>query len=528
MRRSSVCREAVTNSRNNALAEHIRLRAPQDHGQTLQVPPIRESNGIVDANRILLASYPQELQSIRSVANGELGAMAQRYSRQYMDVDVEIVDRVVMAGHQPTLFHPGVWFKNFALDAVASTSDATAINLVVDNDLCADVSVLRPRNENGVAKLLRVPFDAAGVAMPFEMRQVIDREIFDSFADRLSNSIKEVVASPLVNSLWPEVLVAAKRLRLPASIAAGRHRLEQKHGLKSLELPISVMSTSESFAMFVLRLVTDAARFNEVHNEALGEYRKANRIRSRSHPVPELETDGRLSEIPFWIWTTDAPNRRRLFVNADDEEIELTDRVGWSMTLSQKDFVASFQELNQLDSNVFIRPRALATTMFSRLFAGDVFLHGIGGAKYDQLNDEIMQRFFAIDPPAFMTMTATMKLPFDFENVTKQNLTQLGVEMRQLRFHSERQLANNAASRKRVLIANPPTSGSRKAWRDEIAALNETLFESLQVQRQELEEEIARVKVALPTSKILGSREFNFALFPESLIEELQTMSTES
>ena len=503
------------------MAEHMRLRAPQDHGQTLQIPSLSQSSDLVDANRALLSSYPQELQSVRTIARDELGEMALQYSRQYSDIGIELQDRIVMAGHQPTLFHPGVWFKNFALDTAAGSADATAINLIVDNDLCNDANVLCPQQENENVTLRRVPFDAADVAMPFEMRQIKDREVFGSFQSRLFESIKDVVESPLINSLWPEVQTAAKHQRLPASIAAGRHRLEQKHGLNTLELPIGAMSTSKSFAMFVQRLVCDADRFVEVHNESLQQYRIVNRIRSRSHPVPELEIDGKFTEIPFWIWTAESPDRRRLFVSVKDGNVELTDRAGWSVVLTQKDFVAAFQELNQLDSDVFIRPRALATTMFSRLFASDLFLHGIGGAKYDQLNDEIIRQFFKVDPPKFMTMTATMKLPFKYEAVSAQTITELEVQLRDSRFHPEKECSpDDDVQRKKWLIENVP-SGSRKSWHDEIAAINERLFQRLEGV-EELQSRIVKAKSALPASKIFGSREFSFALFPKELVKNLE------
>ena len=58
-----------------------------------------------------------------------------------------------------------------------------------------------------------------------------------------------------------------------------------------------------------------------------------------------------------------------------------------------------------------IRPRALITTMYARLFLSDLFIHGIGGAKYDELTDAIIRRFFGIEPPAYMTVTGTVRLP---------------------------------------------------------------------------------------------------------------------
>ena len=48
---------------------------------------------------------------------------------------------------------------------------------------------------------------------------------------------------------------------------------------------------------------------------------------------------------------------------------------------------------------VRLRTRALTTTMFARYLLGDLFIHGIGGAKYDELGDEIARGFFGIEPP---------------------------------------------------------------------------------------------------------------------------------
>ena len=62
-----------------------------------------------------------------------------------------------------------------------------------------------------------------------------------------------------------------------------------------------------------------------------------------------------------------------------------------------------------------LRTRALITTLFARLFLGDLFLHGIGGAKYDQVTDLLVERFFGVKPPGYMTLTATLRLPIASE-----------------------------------------------------------------------------------------------------------------
>ena len=67
-----------------------------------------------------------------------------------------------------------------------------------------------------------------------------------------------------------------------------------------------------------------------------------------------------------------------------------------------------------------LRTRALTTTLFSRFLLGDLFIHGIGGAKYDELGDEIARRFFGIEPPGFLTVSMTLWLGLPSDAATRR------------------------------------------------------------------------------------------------------------
>jgi len=41
---------------------------------------------------------------------------------------------LVMTGHQPELYHPGIWVKDFLLQRLADETGAAAIDVVVDSD----------------------------------------------------------------------------------------------------------------------------------------------------------------------------------------------------------------------------------------------------------------------------------------------------------------------------------------------------------------------------------------------------------
>ena len=94
-----------------------------------------------------------------------------------------------MAGHQPALFHAGVWFKNFALSHVAEQTGGIAVNLVIDNDVTSGSSIRVPtwNSDASGASYANVPFDDAVARVPYEQTTIRNRELFDSFDERVKN-----------------------------------------------------------------------------------------------------------------------------------------------------------------------------------------------------------------------------------------------------------------------------------------------------------------------------------------------------
>ena len=123
--------------------EHRELRAPRGHGEAVVDPPLAEAGGVLAANRALRGEYCYDfhgrcLSRLAVEARAELLAEARAWTAGYRDLPPLPADAaappLLMAGHQPQLFHPGVWFKNFALDALARRHGGLGVNLVVDND----------------------------------------------------------------------------------------------------------------------------------------------------------------------------------------------------------------------------------------------------------------------------------------------------------------------------------------------------------------------------------------------------------
>src|SRR5207302_148544 len=89
---------------------------------------------------------------------------------------------------------------------------------------------------------------------------------------------------------------------------------------------------------------------------------------------------------------------------------------------------------------VRLRTRALTTTMFARYLLGDLFLHGIGGAKYDELGDAISGRFFGVEPPGYLTLSMTLWLGLPSDPTAPARWAAAARALRDLTYNPDRHL----------------------------------------------------------------------------------------
>ena len=522
-----------------------RYRAPTADRSVLIDPPWSSVRELVDQNVTLRASSSGRelagcsIAELSRRARAEVAAAARQYTATYRNVPESInSDRVFLAGHQPELFHPGVWAKNFALSRLADSTSGTAINLLVDSDTLKRTTIRVPTGSVQQPRVDEIQFDTPGPEIAYEQRTIADRTLWHSFGDRVRESLSPLVSNPLIADFWPYVLERSQHERtIGACFAQARHQLEGDWGLRTLELPQSRVCLLESFTWFAAHLVSEAELFRTVHNQALRRYRRQYHIRSANHPVPELGADDNGIEVPFWLWTDENPRRRRAFVRQRQGAWELADRTGWSCELPERsaDLGRLVERLLELPSRgVKLRSRALATTMFARVFAGDLFIHGIGGAKYDELTDAIVRRFYGIEPPGFLVLSATLRLPIDRPEIGNDDLRTVNQRLREIEFHPERFLPEsrhaesvpgpNAEPRvigdllreKQRLIAESPTRETARKRCRAIRDINASLQVAMQVERSQTRSHRADVLQALVAEQVLAGREHSFCLYPAS------------
>ncbi|QDU11402.1 hypothetical protein [Gimesia aquarii] len=495
------------------------------------------------------------ISGLREWARRAVLEEAVRYTSELTGKDIELPEDfnerlLLITGHQPALYHPGVWVKNLLIGKVAQKTQTLSLNLIVDNDLVSSTSIRVPQGTRSAPFFSDISFDESIEKKPWEETTIQNKDLFCSFAERTEQALEQwpELSSPLLSEIWPAAIAHMKVSdRLADCLVAARHAQEQRWGIENLEIPISRLCQTSPFLWFACYLFKFAEQFRNTHNEVLGEYRRVNRVRSKTHPVPELtEQDGWI-ESPFWIWRVGETHRHQLFIKRDQNRILLSDGKNVITTLPMQencDLSAGIKVLKQLSAQgIRLRTRALTTTLFARLFLGDLFVHGIGGAKYDEMTDRIFTRFFHLTPPRYMTLSATKYLPFcqpfDIQQCDETCLLQV---LRDLDYNSDRHLNANqlpkAASlvkRKQVLIHE-----QQKVREDRAKAMNQAErrrhnrqrfreFKQIDAElalltsnlRDQINEDLVSVRQQIKANEVIQSREISFALYPEQVLKQL-------
>jgi hypothetical protein len=282
------------------------------------------------------------------------------------------------------------------VDAVSRRLDATAIHFSVDTD--------QPRNLN-----LRWP----GVSQP-----ITDDP--RAAAARWSGLIAAPTPSHIallgarLNANPPglsDVFLKALPARqpggpmLPEALATACHAVDDVLGLSYAVRLLSPALSSRGWQTLCRHLILNADQFAHDYNAALSAYRVEQGITSRSRPMPDLETSGQVVELPLWLDELSAGRRHRSTVRRVSGRFVLDLPGGATLPAGER--------LNQdlAVRGLRLSPRALTLTIFLRLLVCDLFVHGIGGGRYDQVADRIIANHFNLAPPRFAVATLTLFPP---------------------------------------------------------------------------------------------------------------------
>ncbi len=506
------------------------LQAPKEDGALLAYPPLAQAERILYDNRKRLAAISLDIlgkpfQILRTLTRNNVLDAAKNYLAAAGDsVPLPPGQALLLAGHQPELFHPGVWIKNFALNGLARSLGTIPLNLVVDNDTAKNSVLHLPADDHVAA----IPYDQRQSEVPFEERAVLDESLFRDLPQAAAKIMGGWNFAALLPDFWAEVCRQSKRTPLLGErFVAARRAFERRWQCANWEVPLSLVCRTEGFAWFALHILDNLPALHQIYNAVVDEYRLRYHMRSRNHPVPNLAREGDWLEAPLWAWRAGQKRRERLFVRRTTEGLSLRAGTEAWPTLRfgarPDDLVAQWQSLAA--NGYKIRTRALTTTLFARLFLGDIFLHGLGGGKYDELTDEIMQRFYRIEPPSYLILTGTLLLPFSRLPVSAEDRCRLQNLERDLWWNPQRHLEGNIPAAKELggeknrWIARSAHSASESRTRYEtIRKLTGELRPFVQDEEKQTRLSLERTAHDLRILQIRTRRDYAFCLYPEDML----------
>ncbi|MCR4290292.1 MAG: hypothetical protein NUV86_08560, partial [Candidatus Scalindua sp.] len=287
-----------------------------------------------------------------------------------------------------------------------------------------------------------------------------------------------------------------------------------------------------------LHITANVKHFVGIYNAKLGEYRRLKRISSKANPLPDLMEKGFVVEMPFWIWKRDEPrkslyasiaNNSRISIICENKIVEHFDFGGRARSAENLKNPERLKSL--ISKGIKIRPKAIANTMYSRMFFSDLFVHGIGGAKYDLITDEIIREFFGVEPPSYATISATLHLPYKPLDVSDKDINSLRHVIKDMGHNPDRYTADkimedtemrSMVSEKKELItkASHDTKEKRLAF-DRIKELNSLMKEKISPSIKEKEMEMENLEKKLRYNSIVTNREYPFCVYPEKMLGEL-------
>jgi hypothetical protein len=446
-----------------------------------------------------------------------------------------LTGRIVLTGHQAEFFHAGVFAKTIATHALALHVGAMPVFLLVDSDLPKTIHLSLPQTTSAGVRRVEVDIPGAAPHHPFESQPAVPREHWLQFFARAA-SLYEFHDQSLLGVFARGWLSAAG----PAptycdALSAGRTATELALGLEGVrEVRLSAVAATPEFRMFAAHLLLHAEACAAAYNAAQAEYRRRHRVRTPGRPVPPLATTGGRVELPLWVYQPQQP-RRRLYVASRGAQLELLADSVLIGRMSRTELArrATHTQLWPIEQAGWrLRPRALALSGFCRLLLSDLFIHGIGGAKYDEMMEDFVQRLLGVAPRPLACVTATLQLPLPHVGVKPADIVAARHASHDLRYNPQRHLRRAPAELVRtraelvrrsadLRIHDPRDRASRRAVFGEIRRVSAQMLATDPWRAAQYDERIRVLEEQYALDRVALDREYFYALHPQAALEQL-------
>ena len=351
---------------------------------------------------------------------------------------------LIMTGHQPVIFHPGLSYKYALTEAFAARHNAIGIAVVIDTDYgdAGQFSFPAQIGPNSVVRQLETLSHGEEIFQFSSMKKAAEiQELLNSVAGQLTR-VGQHGAARRLSEVAPgfESLASARARMLHANLIMRRG---YDSGQRLLEIPFSTVASLPESVRLTADILKQPLRFANAYNSALQIFRAEHGIRNAANPFPDLKVSQNECELPFWVISNQLGKRSILKASVDGSVTRLVadDRI---LDTFIGNITAESME-PMLVQNIQVVPRGGLITAFLRLLFADVFVHGSGGGRYDRFTDEFIRSWWNVEPPSFTIATASRYL-FAEERKDLRRLLEIEDSLRDLRFNPQRHIGTGVFS----------------------------------------------------------------------------------
>ncbi len=301
----------------------------------------------------------------------------------------------IVTGHQVEFYHAGVWAKVLLADELARSTGGVAIDILVDHDTVDHLGFATPEQATDAPtrpwkKVWHTWAPASAVAadgLPTPTAEVVGSWQAEIFSSMSANQEPESA----VLKLFFQALRENSCRQYAPWMGESRGAVERAFGLEVHHVYSGGICGGAAWLAFVLQWVKHAEQWVPIYNAAIEGYRKRHKIRANGRPMPPLVISSAGLELPFWGYRPGLPRERLMLRWAGGRHLLVGETPIFLPPAAGGDEFSAAEALSAVlrDNHVCLRPRALTLTLFVRSFISDLFIHGIGGAMYDEMTDQI-------------------------------------------------------------------------------------------------------------------------------------------
>ena len=543
-------------------------KIPEKNGEFICIPSLNLIPQLIKSNKEKFKAYnftigDEDFHNLRDKIRKKVIQLSEEFTAN-LGIRSHLynnADTIVQTGHQPIFYHPGIIIKNLILNKIGMMEGINAINLIVDTDNFEEIAVNIPDYRDCI-KIDEEVLLSNQHPIPYEFSAPPLQEAFNLFIE----SIKNHLSHPQFKNLHDNFNRYINKMSdvqnnfktLSEFMTVIRRIYEDEIESKYLEIPLSYICNTDEFLLFFLSIAMESEKFTSIYNCHLERYRKEHKLRYPVNPFPDLKADGKKIELPFWYFHNN--KRDEIFVECNIEMVNIYFGRENEIRLKRTEIDKGIKILKK--GNIKIRPKAIILTLFNRMFVSDAFIHGVGGAKYDRITDNIIRDFYNVEPPDFVTASLTLYpdiikgqdkqppqspltkgelkgvVPFIKEEL-QENIKKLEKKLRDMRYNPERYSKDNVLLREKenlvslmeIASASPrndicefchsdPESSSREESRFtkkeisiKLKEINERIYQKIKPAVEGVESEMKILKKKQEELEVIQRRDYPYFLF---------------